>query len=324
MKVFHSTICIDSRFLSDVILSPSSSFSPMSFPMNRLLAVFAVSVALLRVPLLAQDSPAGFQLVATFDYPGSSLTIPHGINQRGDVAGEFSDVTGVHGFVRYQYGTFSAPITDPNDPGGESFAFDLNRAAVVGLCVDLTDFSTHSFALVHGGFIDIDVPGSVSTTALGLNLAGDYCGSFDDGSGVMQAFVKIGRTLEEFQVAGAIFTSANAINDLRSTAGVYQLGDGNTYGFVRDSAGNVTFIDYPGTTATILRGINNSGIVVGGEVDSHLVQHGFVFRPPDKFLSYTYPDSTFTTFEGVNDRNQICGQYKDADGQRHGFILRAF
>ncbi len=292
---------------------------------SRLPALLISLVVLHYVPALAQQTAPTFQLLVTFDYPGSSLTIPHGINQRGDVAGEFSDISGAHGFVRYHNGTFGPPLTDPNDPAGETFAFDLNRRAVLGIYVDLNTFFTHSFLLVNGSYNDIDLPGTVSTTAIGLNSSSDYCGSFDDGSGAMQAFVNIAGEVTDFVVPGATFTSANAINDRGSVAGVYQLGDANNHGFIRDASGNLTFpIDYPGAANTILRGINGNGWIAGGYVDSALVQHGFVFRPPHGFASYTYPDAIFTTFEGINDHNQICGQYKDAAGRRHGFILQVF
>jgi hypothetical protein len=102
-----------------------------------------------------------------------------------------------------------------------------------------------------------------------------------------------------------------------------QLEDTNNHGFVRDLSGIFTYpIDFPVATSKILRGIYSGGWIAVSYVDSQLIQHGFVFRPPDRFESFTYPDSTLTTFEGINDRGQICGQYKDTDGVRHAFIAR--
>lgn len=296
----------------------------MFSPIFRLLSAIGVIFASTCLSSSAREKPQlSLQVLATFDYPGSSLTIPHGINQRGDVAGEFTDITGAHAFARFSDGSFSLPITHPEDNQGETFGLDINRSTLVGFYFDLTSFVSHSFAYAGQTFTSLDIPGAISTTAIGLNSANDYCGSVDDGSGVMQAFVSSAGQLTEFVLPGATFTSANAINDLDSVAGVYQLGSANNHGFVRDAAGSLTYpIDYPGATSTILRGINNRGWVAGGYVGTDLVQHGFVFRPPDGFLAYDYPGATFTTFEGINDRGQICGQYKDANGQRHGFIAR--
>lgn len=296
----------------------------MNFLSSRIVPAVAAGLVSVSLCSLAQERPErSFEILATFDYPGSSLTIPQGINQRGDVAGEFTDITGAHAFIRFWNGTFSPPITHPDDSDGETFGADINRSALVGYYFDLTNFIFHSFLFANQTFTSLDIDGATSTTVLGLNSAGDYCGSFDDGSGVMQGFVNMAAQLAEFAIPGASFTSANAINDRGSAAGVYQLGDTNNHGFVRDASENFTYpIDYPGTTSTILRGINGRGWIVGGYIDAQLVQHGFLFRPPNSFLSYTYPDSTFTTFEGINDRGLICGDYKDNEGQRHAFIGR--
>jgi hypothetical protein len=263
------------------------------------------------------------EILVTFDYPGASLTIAHGINQHGDVAGEFDDINGSHAFIRYRNGAFSQPITDPNDNEGETFGTDLNRSALAGYYFDLTNFVFHSFLYAQGAFTSLDIAGAPSTAVLGLNSAGDYSGQVDDASGATQGFVNIAGQLFEFAIAGASFTAANAINDLGSAVGVYELGDANNHGYLRDVSGRFTFpIDYPGATSTILRGINSRGWIVGSYIDAQLVQHGFLFRPPNSYLSYTYRDSILTSIEGINDQGQICGQYKDTFGQRHAFIGR--
>jgi hypothetical protein len=251
------------------------------------------------------------------------MTIPHGINQSGDVVGEFEDINGAHAFIRLNNGKFSPPLTDPNDSVGETFGFDLNESAFVGFYIDLTTFASHSFLFTEQAFTDLDIVGAASTQVSGLNSAGDFCGAVDPGSGVTEAFVNIASQLTEFAIPGASYTAANAINDFDTATGPYQLGDTNNHGFVRYAAGNLTYpIDYPGATSTNPRGINNNGLIVGSYIDTQSVQRAFVFRPPDRFVSCTYPGSTYTTFEDINDWGQICGQYKDADGQRHAFIAR--
>jgi len=264
------------------------------------------------------------EILATFDYPGASSTTAGGINQRGDVAGEFTDITSAHAYIRFKNGTFSPPLTDPNDSQGQTAGADINGSSLVGYYFDLTNLVFHSFLYTERMFTSLDIAGATSTAVLGLNSAGDYSGQVNDGSGVTQGLINSAGQLTEFAIPGASFTSANAINDFGSVAGVYQLADtGESHGFVRDVSGNFTYpIDYPGGTSTIPRGINSSGWIVGSYVDTQLVQHGFLFRPPDRFVSYTYPDSTSTTLEGINDRAQTCGQYTDTAGVRHAFIAR--
>jgi uncharacterized membrane protein len=52
----------------------------------------------------------------------------------------------------------------------------------VGVFAD-SGFVTHGFLLDKGGFTTIDVPGSSSTSAFGINPSGQIVGVFDDSSG---------------------------------------------------------------------------------------------------------------------------------------------
>lgn len=297
----------------------------MTLPNSRIplaLAAVLVSTSLLSI---AQDLPdRSFVILATFDYPGTSvLTVPAGIDGSGDVTGVFDDSNGGHAFIRFHDGTFSPPINNPNDGDSITAGTDINGKTLCGYYYDLENAIFHSFLYANHAFTDVDIDGAISTTVIGLNAIGDFSGSFDDGSGVMQAFVEIAGQLTPFAIPGASFTSANAINGRDTVAGVYQLGDSVNHGFLRDASGNLTYpIDYPGAGSTIFRGLNDRGWIVGGQIDAQLVQRGFLFRPPDSFVSYTYPGSIFTTFEGINDRGLVCGDYKDSFGQRHGFIGR--
>lgn len=287
------------------------------------LAVIAIFVT--ASPLaFTQDQPArSVQILTTFDYPGGSTTIAHGINQHGDVTGEFVGSNGIQAFVRNRNGNFSAPITHPDDMDGETFGIDINRSTLLGYYYDLTNFVFHSFGLTGGTFTSLDIPGAVSTAAIGLNSGGNYCGQVDYGSGVFEGFVITGGQVTTFVPQGATFTAATALNDLDLVAGVYQAGTTSNHGFTRDATGSFTYpVDYPGATSTTLRGINSHGWIVGSYNRADLVVHGFALFPPNTFISYDFPGSIFTTLEAVNDRGQICGQYKDVDGQRHAFIGR--
>ena len=48
---------------------------------------------------------------------------------------------------------------------------------------------------------------------LGINDVADFAGSFDDGSGILQAFVSLGGAITSFSVPGAISTLAYEINN---------------------------------------------------------------------------------------------------------------
>ena len=79
-----------------------------------LLAVFCLpAFATLAQPQIT------IQILSTFDYPGTgNSTTPQGINNRGDIAGHFTDSLGANrGFLRLKNGNFSPPIVEPNDTG---------------------------------------------------------------------------------------------------------------------------------------------------------------------------------------------------------------
>jgi hypothetical protein len=82
-------------------------------------------------------------------------------------------------------------------------------------------------------------------------------------------------------------------------------------------------VDPPGSTGTILFGINDKRWMVGRFADSTGATHGLLFIAPHKFVSFDYPGSTFTSLNGINKKGYICGRYIDAAGIEHGFTARA-
>ena len=94
------------------------------------------------------------------------------------------------------------------------------------------------------------------------------------------------------------------------------------HGFFRDASGIITSpIDPPGATATLLLGINDSGLMVGRYTNANGV-HGMIFKAPHSFVTYNYPGATETSFNGINRSNMITGRYTDAAGLRHGFLAQ--
>src|SRR5437667_6677755 len=100
-------------------------------------------IALLALPVLGAlaQSPASFsfQLVTTFDYPGTgNQTRPQKINDLGDIAGIFVDTSAAsRGFIRFSNGNFSPPIVDPNDTNNFTEGRGINNSRLV--CGDYLD-----------------------------------------------------------------------------------------------------------------------------------------------------------------------------------------
>ncbi len=88
-------------------------------------------------------------------------------------------------------------------------------------------------------------------------------------------------------------------------------------------------INVPNAVATVARGINNNGEIVGyfkstscADYDIEVpncTTHGFKYVN-GSFVKLMVPNSVSTAILGVNDYGDLVGFYKKSDGTRHGFI----
>src|SRR5262249_54985582 len=123
------------------------------------------------------------------------------------------------------------------------------------------------------------------------------------------------------------------INDRGQIVGTY-VDDGilgnERHAFFRDSAGNYTTLDAPGSICspsppppihplTYGAGINNRGEIVGFYVDCSGNQHGF-FLSAGVWTTIDFPGETNTLIASINATGQIVGIYDDKNGITHGFV----
>jgi hypothetical protein len=299
---------------------------------NRLtLQLLAAIAAFFVLPLFrasAHDQAENsIQILVTYDYPDATGYInSSGINDRGDVAGYFLQPSGhFRGFVRFADGSFSPPIVAPNDTMGITYATDINGAPTVcGESYDSRNDAYHGFLVTDRVFTLFDIEGSGSTTVAGINASGHFVGDFGPDASTGQGYIDVDGVISTFSIPEATSTIATAINGFDMVVGNYTLAsDIYVHGFFRGAAGELTYpIDFPGSIQTGMRGINNHRVAVGTYTDSNFVTHGFIFKPPATFLSFTYPGASYTTLGGINDRGLICGDYRDSVSIRHGFIGR--
>ena len=294
-------------------------------PRQLFIHLFAVLIALPLVGTVAQG--ATIDVIETFDYPGSLLTRPQKINDRGVIAGLFIDsATGAsEGFFRKRPGQFSDPIIEPNTDTAFTEVRGINNRPAICGDYSTSDGVTHGFFLQHSFFKSYDIS-SAFTVVLGINNRGDFSGSYiDDSAGIQQAFVSIGGTVTGFSVPDATATLAYQINDSNESTGYYIANsDGLTHGYLRDSSGNLTFpVDPAGSTGTILFGNNDANWVVGRYSDASGVTHGLFFTTPGDYLTFDFPGAAgFTSLNGINHQGYICGRYMDASGNEHGFLAK--
>ena len=272
----------------------------------------------------AEPEAITISIVATFDVPGKGIsTTPYSINRRDDIAGYYSDtaVSYYRGFIRRANGTIISPVIEPNDTGNYTAVFGINSSqTMVG---EFLNSAFHGFFLSHGVYTQYDVDiNQFSTGIYGINDAGDFDGSFGNATQPSQGFVNIGGNVTTFAVPGSYDTFASGINSTDQIAGYYDDQNMVLHGFFRDASGIITSpIDPPGATATLLLGINDSGLMVGRYTNANGV-HGMIFKAPHSFVTYDYPGATETSFNGINRSNMITGRYTDAAGLRHGFLAQ--
>ncbi len=293
--------------------------------LNRLLTcLLAGFFALLPVSLSAQA--INVTVVTSFDYPGTgNSTTPFGINQNGDIAGDFLDLGGAtRGFIRFRNGGFSAPLVAPNDTASFTRGLGINDAqTVTGDFFNTADNVFHGFFLTGDVFTQFDLGPGLSTNVTGLNDAGDFVGIFGSVTQANQAFVNIGGTSTAISIPGSVTSEADAINSSDRAVGVSSSDGVNFHGFIRDANGVITTpFDFPGAASTLFRGINDRGFVVGRYINPDSSVHGFALKLPNTYVSFDFPGAVETSLNGINNSGYISGRYTDGAGIRHGFVAR--
>jgi uncharacterized membrane protein len=146
--------------------------------MKRLIYGFAVFGLLIGLPCSVQ---AQYDYT-TIDVPGGIGTWTRGINDAGQIVGQYGDAGGsAHGFLLDVDGSY----TTLDVPGAmDTKAWGINDAGqIVG------ENGVAGFLLdVDGSYSRLDVPGARSTTAWGINNAGLIVGSYSVAGGLQHGF----------------------------------------------------------------------------------------------------------------------------------------
>jgi hypothetical protein len=121
-------------------------------------------------------------------------------------------------------------------------------------------------------FTTLDVPGSTSTRAQGINASGQIVGTYGVGFPAAHGFLLNGGSYTTFDVPGSITTEADGINASGQIVGVYHLPGGGPLGYLL-SGGSYTTLAPFGSTFTSAIGINAFGQIVGGYNDGS-INHG--------------------------------------------------
>lgn len=177
--------------------------------------------------------------ITKIDYPGASGTIAFGINNTGDITGQYTTKFGlVFGFILSD-GTFHRIRIPASDFTGAHGAEDNGRV-IVGDVVLSADSSTYGFLRNKPGDIQLLAPpGTIfpCSHARGINERGDVAGAFaiantaDECHGPNRGFVFRQGVYDVIDPPGSLDTFVFGINDDGVVAGVFTDKNGGLHGF---------------------------------------------------------------------------------------------
>lgn len=260
--------------------------------------------------------PVNFQLVniKLLTIPGATQMTANGINDHGQVVGQFSDAHGIaHGFI-YEDDSFCE--LDYPDATGTNLLDINNLGQITGTCATLT--AAIGFLYDRGVFSPpLAFPSSGGVTPNGLNDRGEIVGVYSGPA--LQSFHYKAAGYTQLVYPGMKEIAAQCINDSGQIIGSVVDTKGVTRGFIYlDNVGVFAPpIDCRGSIST-LRGINNGGQIVGGCIDAHGNEHPFLYMAGG-LNPIVIPGALAASTNGVNDHGQVVGNFRDAQGM-HSFI----
>ncbi len=130
-----------------------------------------------------------------------------------------------------------------------------------------------------------------------------------------------GHAYKPFDLDLGTSTSPEGINNFGIITGASYTHD-FSHGFVLNWLdGSYTTLDFPGSSYTGAKAINDKGQVVGKYSDATGFQHGFFWDASGGYTSIDPPDSIKTTLTGINNKGWIMGYYLDNSSYYHAFVL---
>jgi len=210
-------------------------------------------------------------LFASIDFPGANWTDVTWVNARGQIVGAYNTGNADHGFLLSagQYtaigyaGLANTYVTGISDNG-----------AIVG---DGSDNAGNfiGFLLTNGKFSPVAYPGTSivfqEPTMLETGpILGDYCDK------VCHGYLLVGTAFHSIDcpgTPGGIYLSA--IDRRGRMTGQMITSDGHQHGLLI-SSGQCIAVDFPGSVATYVNGINPQGDIVGRYTDTAGDTHGFI------------------------------------------------
>jgi PEP-CTERM motif len=241
-----------------------------------------------------------------FALPAGSLQDPQlsilgGVNNHNEVVG-FTPTDAGNTDVFTIHDGVATHLALPNGFGNAS-ARGINDAGVIdGSHTDSLTGHTVGYVRDAAGQVTTfsATPTTTMTLANGIKNDGTIVGSYSVVGGLLAGYERaangaITLLATPTSIGGIAVSRINyqGINNFGATAGTFQNG-GDSFGFVRDAAGDFSLILVPGTMLNTVFGINDDGTVAGTYVDAGGdVLHSFIATPS------AVPEPTSLTLAGV-------------------------
>ncbi len=240
------------------VFTQPNTFTPQNFPFSVQTQVVGINIANATVGFYVDKGGAthGFEFqpggivnptlgsvsasqFTNIDAPSSAFTQLLGLNDQGQTVGYGSQDPGGGtkqlAFLRQADGQFA--FISKILPGAtfNSQATEINNLGVISGFYLSDPTTSHGFLIDsrnNYSFVQLDVPGSTFTQALGLNDLGQVDGFYNDSTGIAHGFLYANGKYQTIDAPGALQTTINGINDKGEIVGFFLDAQENTIGFV--------------------------------------------------------------------------------------------
>jgi hypothetical protein len=213
----------------------------------------------------SQGKKVATESYKSVDFPKVPEQSAFGVNDSGQMVGEYLDSSGVYHGWELNGGKFTT-IDVPFFAGATGTGTNgINDSGEIAGGWNGSGISQHGFTLIGGTYTSFDYPGAIETYAWSLNNNGDIVGYWVDTSGELHGFVLSGGTYTSLDPPGSVWTVPSGIDD-------------GVQGFLW-SGGVFTTFTIPGATGTALAAINDKGVILGAYYDAAGFEHGFLAVP---------------------------------------------
>ncbi len=154
-------------------------------------------------------------------FPNATLTEANGINDYGEIVGQYRDGAKIYHGFRYDPITAKYSLIERPGAQGELGGFWLcdinNNGQMVGNTYDVvgSDLIAHGFFIDKNGIQRIDVPGAAHTYLFGINDQGAMVGIYCDdlGQNKVHGFITANGIVTVLNVPGAVRADPFSINN---------------------------------------------------------------------------------------------------------------